>query len=208
MKEIIRLCFVLTLITAVSAGVLAFVSQQTEEPIANALREEKMRAVRNVLPPFDNDLLKDRVFVEHGPGDSLEVFIGKKGGKITGVAFPVVTSEGYSGDIDFLVGVNEEGIIQGVEILRHAETPGLGAKIETQEFRGQFRECGVDSPEVWEVKKDGGVFEQITGATISSRAVTRATLKGLEFFRDNIERIREKAEESSSKNNQEGENLK
>jgi len=208
MKEIIRLCFVLTLITAVSAGVLAFVSQQTEEPIARALREEKMRAVRNVLPPYDNELLEDRVFMESGSGDSLEIFIGKKGGQITGVAFPVVSSEGYSGDINFLVGVDEEGIIQGIEILRHAETPGLGAKIETEQFRAQFEECGVDSPEVWEVRKDGGKFEQITGATISSRAVTRATLKGLEFFRDNFDTIREKAKAASGKDRPEKENLK
>lgn len=208
MKEIIRLCFVLTLITAVSAGVLAFVSQQTEEPIARALREEKMRAVRNVLPPYDNELLEDRVFMESGSGDSLEIFIGKKGGQITGVAFPVVSSEGYSGDINFLVGVDEEGIIQGIEILRHAETPGLGAKIETEQFRAQFRECGVDSPKVWEVRKDGGKFEQITGATISSRAVTRATLKGLEFFRDNFDTIREKAKAASGKDRPEKENLK
>lgn len=196
MKEIVRLCFVLTIITAVSAGVLAFVSQQTEEPIANALREEKMMAVRNVLPPFDNDLLKDRVFIPNESGDTLEVFIGKEEGRISGVAFPVTSPDGYSGDINFLVGVNMDGVIQGIEILTHAETPGLGAKIETEDFRDQFRSCSVDSPQIWEVAKDGGVFEQITGATISSRAVTRATLEGLKFFRDNVRRIA--GDESSS----------
>jgi electron transport complex protein RnfG len=195
------------MITAVSAGVLAFVSQKTEEPIANALREEKMRAVRNVLPPYDNDLLKDRVFVPDSGGDTLEVFVGKSGGRISGVAFPVITPEGYSGDIHFLVGVNSSGVVQGIEILRHAETPGLGAKIETEEFRAQFRKCSADSPKVWEVKKDGGGFQQITGATISSRAVTRATLKGLRFFGDNFDDIKKKAKAAGAKEEGKGKGM-
>ncbi len=189
MKDIARLCFVLTLITAVSAGVLAYVSNQTEEPIARALREAKMKAVRQVLPSYDNELMEDRVFVESEEGDSLEVFVGKKGDQFTGAAFPVVAHEGYSGDINFLVGVNSDGVIQGIQILNHSETPGLGAKIKEPEFRNQYRQCSIDSPQVWKVTRDGGKFEPVTGATISSRAITEATLKGLEFFKNNYGRI-------------------
>jgi len=189
MREITRLCFVLTLITAVSAGVLAFVSDKTEEPIANALREAKMKAVRQVLPSFDNDLMEDRVFVANEEGDTVEVFRGMKGDSLTGVAFPRVSHEGYSGDINFLIGVNADGIIQGIQILNHSETPGLGAKIQNEDFRQQYRHCSIDSPKVWKVTKDGGRFEPITGATISSRAITGATLEGLKFFRKNYSRI-------------------
>ncbi|HMA75724.1 MAG TPA: RnfABCDGE type electron transport complex subunit G [Candidatus Krumholzibacteriaceae bacterium] len=189
MKEIFRLTLVLTVITAVSAGVLAFVSYQTEEPIRKALQEEKMTAARNVLPPFDNKIIEDRKFVVNSAGDTIEVFRGKKDGKITGAAFPVISADGYSGDIEFLVGVNRDGVIQGVEILKHSETPGLGAKIQSGEFRDQFEGHSIDNTRVWEVKKDGGEFEQITGATISSRAVTRAIRKGLNFYETNIDEI-------------------
>ncbi|MCD6379154.1 RnfABCDGE type electron transport complex subunit G [bacterium] len=189
MKEIFRLTLILTVITAVSAGVLAFVNQKTEQPVKKALSEQKMKAVRNVLPSFDNELIKDRVFVPDTTGDTIEVFRGKKGGKINGVAFSVVSHDGYSGDIEFLVGVDPDGVIQGIEILKHAETPGLGARIQSDEFRSLFKNHSIDNTGVWKVKKDGGVFKEITGATISSRAVTGATLKGLKFFSSHIDEI-------------------
>ncbi len=189
MKEIIRLCSVLTIIAAVSAGVLAFVSQKTAEPIANALLEEKMAAIRNVLPAFDNDPYVDRRTVTSSTGEEVEIYPGLSGGSLVGVAFEVVAPDGYSGDINFMVGVNMDGIVQGIEILLHLETPGLGAKIVEEGFREQYRGKSLSEPEEWAVTKDGGTFIPITGATISSRAITNATAKGLGFFRDNIKAI-------------------
>ena len=183
MKEIFRLCMVLTIIAAVSAGVLAFVSQKTAEPIRNALREEKMSAVRSVLPPFDNDPDSDKVRIGAGV-DTVEVYRGKKDGVFVGAAFAVIAPNGYSGEIEIMVGVDTAGVVQGVEILQHRETPGLGAKIETEDFRANYRGRSLSDPEVWDVMKDGGTFKQITGATISSRAVTHAVARGLEFFKE------------------------
>jgi len=182
MKEILRLCFVLTIIAAVSAGVLAYVNQQTAAPIARALLEEKMSAVRSVLPPYDNEPDKDMITLKRDDGSEVEIYRGRKDGKITGAAFPVVSHDGYSGDIEFMIGVDGEGVVQGLMILKHLETPGLGAKIETAQFRDQYKGKSLENPEIWEVTKDGGTFVPITGATISSRAVTRAAAKGLEFF--------------------------
>jgi electron transport complex protein RnfG len=182
MKEILRLCFVLTIIAAVSAGVLAYVNQQTAAPIAKALLEEKMSAVRSVLPPYDNEPDKDMIRIVREPGDTVDVYRGEKDGKVTGAAFSVVSHDGYSGDIEFMIGVDGEGVVQGLVILKHLETPGLGAKIETAEFRDQYKGKSLENPELWEVTKDGGTFVPITGATISSRAVTRAAARGLEFF--------------------------
>jgi len=184
MKEIIRLCFVLTIIAAVSAGVLAFVNQQTAEPIAKALLEEKMSAVRSVLPPFDNEPDKDMVNIGSEDGSTVEIYRGRRDGVVTGAAFAVTTHDGYSGDIEFMIGVDGEGVMQGLMILKHLETPGLGAKIETADFRDQFKGRSLENPELWEVTKDGGTFVPITGATISSRAITRASAKGLKFFRE------------------------
>jgi electron transport complex protein RnfG len=181
MKEIFRLCLVLTIIAAVSAGVLAFVSQKTAEPIKNALREEKMSAVRSVLPPFDNEPDTDTRTV--GQGEEAVVFYrGRKDGAIVGAAFPVVAPNGYSGEIEIMVGVDTAGVVQGIAILQHRETPGLGAKIESEEFRSNYTGKSLADPEVWDVMKDGGTFKQITGATISSRAVTHAVARGLELF--------------------------
>lgn len=180
MKEIIRLCFVLTIIAAVSAGVLAYVNQQTAEPIARALLEEKMSAVRIVLPPYDGE--PEKIDVVLAPEDTLEVYRGRKDGTVTGAAFAITAPDGYSGDIEFMIGVDGEGMMQGLMVLNHLETPGLGAKIESEDFRGQYKGKSLANPELWEVTKDGGTFVPITGATISSRAVTRAAAKGLKLF--------------------------
>ncbi len=189
MKEIIRLCFVLTLIAAVSAGVLAYVNEKTAEPIARALLEEKMSAVRNVLPPYDNEPDKDMITIGLADGDSLEVYRGRNGGEVTGAAFAVTSPDGYSGDIEFMIGVDVEGVMQGLMVLNHLETPGLGAKIESEDFRGQYKGKSLENPELWEVTKDGGTFIAITGATISSRAITRAASLGLKLFEEHKEEI-------------------
>jgi len=184
MKEILRLCFVLTVIAAVSAGVLAFVAQKTQEPIANALKAGEMAAVESVLPPFDNEADKDTLTL----GDesySYKFYRGRVEGNIVGAAFTVIAPSGYSGDIKVMVGVDTAGVVVGVAILDHRETPGLGAKIETAEFRDQYKGRSLENPEVWDVVKDGGVFKQITGATISSRAITHSVARALEFFEAN-----------------------
>ncbi|MBN2071892.1 MAG: RnfABCDGE type electron transport complex subunit G [Candidatus Krumholzibacteriota bacterium] len=189
MKEIFRLCMVLTLIAAVSAGVLAFVSEKTAEPIAKAALEEKMSAVRAILPPFDNEPDKDIVKIAKEDGSIVEIYRGRKEGAIVGVAFEVVSPDGYSGDINFMVGVNIDGVVQGIEILKHLETPGLGAKITDADFKVKYSGKSLTDPENWAVTKDGGTFVPITGATISSRAITKATHGGLEFFAKNREGI-------------------
>ena len=199
MKEIFRLCVVLTVIAAVSAGVLAYVSQKTAEPIAQALLQEKMAAITNVLPPFDNDPYADRRTITGDGGAQKEIYPGVKDGDIIGVAFEVTAPDGYSGDINFMVGVDMDGVVQGIEILKHLETPGLGAKIVKEGFRDQYKGKSLADPENWAVTKDGGTFVPITGATISSRAVTKATAEGLRFFRDNRSKINgEPAEEEAA----------
>ncbi len=189
MKEIFRLCLVLTVLSAVSAGVLAFVNQKTAGPIAKAALQEKTAALRSVLPPFDNDPFDDMIRVDKAGGGEVEVYRAKNGGEIVGVAFEVVSHDGYSGDIGFMIGINTDGVIQGVQILSHMETPGLGAKIAGETFRRQFDGKSLRDPEKWSVTKDGGAFVPITGATISSRAVTKAAADGLGIYAANREKI-------------------
>ncbi len=207
MKEILRLCFVMTVIAAISAGVLAFVDQQTEEPIKNAMKDEEMSAVESVLPPFDNEADKDTLTLKD-EADEYKFYRGRKEGGIVGVAFTVIAPNGYSGEIKVMVGVDTQGVVQGVQILDHRETPGLGAKIETADFRDQYKGKSLADPEAWDVIKDGGTFKHITGATISSRAVTHSIARALEFFAANREMILGSEEEKSSESAGSEENLR
>jgi electron transport complex protein RnfG len=105
------------------------------------------------------------------------------------VIIPVVAPDGYSGDIDLIVGINSDGTIAGVRVLGHKETPGLGDKAELKKSNWVlgFNGRSLTNPTLdgWAVKKDKGVFDQFTGATITPRAVVAATLRALQFAEAN-----------------------
>ena len=115
-------------------------------------------------------------------------FRGRQDGTLSGVAFKVVAPDGYSGNIEVMVGIDPSGTVAGIEILSHAETPGLGDKITLPTFKANFSGKNLENAD-WRVKKDGGEFDQITGATISPRAVVGAVRKGLEFYRDHRDEV-------------------
>lgn len=112
-----------------------------------------------------------------------------KDGEVTAVVLPVTSSGGYTGDIDLLMAVQSDGTLLGVRVVAHQETPGLGDAIEADrndwilQFEG--RSLSMPAPEQWAVRKDGGDFDQLTGATITPRAVVAAVKAGLEFFAAN-----------------------
>ncbi|MEK6775412.1 MAG: RnfABCDGE type electron transport complex subunit G [bacterium] len=192
-NDLFKMVLVLTLFCIVSAGLLAKVNDITRVPIAEAKAEETRQALRGVLPAFDNKI--DEEFIEKKTGidrkgnDVLtKVYIAKQEGKIVGRAFMLVAPDGYSGNIEIMMGVNPGGNITGIEILSHHETPGLGAKIASEETwpgrgSGPGGLVGKSLANNLKVKKDGGEIDQITGATISPRAVVKAVQKGLEFYK-------------------------
>jgi electron transport complex protein RnfG len=193
MKDIARLVLVLTLIAAGAGLILSLVESVTREPIAEQRRQETLKALKAVLPPIDNSPDADTVSLvigvdKKGRDVSRTFYRGRQGEALSGVAFKVTAPDGYSGNIEIMVGVDAEGTVSGVEILNHAETPGLGSKITEGWFKEQFKGKALAGAD-WRVKKDGGEFDQITGATISPRAVVGAIRKGLEFFRDHREEI-------------------
>lgn len=188
MNGMLRLILVLTLITSGAGLILSLVESVTREPIAEQRRLETLRALKAVLPPADNSPDADTVQMvtgqdKRGRDVSRTFFRGRQAGVLSGIAFKVVAPDGYSGDITVMVGVDPEGTVAGIEILSHNETPGLGDKITFPAFKGIFVGKNLENAD-WRVKKDGGEFDQITGATISPRAVVGAVRKGLEFFRD------------------------
>lgn len=193
MNGIPRLVLVLTLITAGAGLILSLVEAVTREPIAEQRRLETLRALQAVLPASDNSPDEDTVDLVIGKDkrgrDVLRKFFrGRKGEDFSGIAFQVIAPDGYSGNIAIMVGIDPEGTVSGIEILSHSETPGLGDKIVLPEFKNNFSGKNLDNAD-WRVKKDGGEFDQITGATISPRAVVGAVRKGLEFYRDNRDAV-------------------
>jgi electron transport complex protein RnfG len=189
MNSMLRLALVLTLITAGAGLILSMVEAVTREPIAEQRRQEMLRALQAVLPPADNSPDEDTVELvvgqdKRGRDVMRKFFRGRKDGQLSGLAFKVVAPDGYSGNIDVMVGIDPSGTVVGIEILSHNETPGLGDKIAFPEYKKTFAGKNLDNAD-WRVKKDGGEFDQITGATISPRAVVGAVRKGLEFYRDN-----------------------
>ncbi len=165
----------------------------TRDAIAKAEADDLAASLAQVLPAGnDNDLLNDTVKVGADGTALVTVYRARKAGVITGVVFQMA-QRGYAADIVVLMGVDMEGRLLGARVIKHAETPGLGDKIEIAkakwilDFNG--KSLSDPPPEKWGVKKDGGVFDQFAGATITPRAVVKAVKSGLEFFATHREEI-------------------
>jgi electron transport complex protein RnfG len=162
---------VLFIACGLAAGSLAMVNAVTKEPIASHEKRQRDLALREVFPDADE-------FKDVTPNKVWEAL--RKGQK-TGHVF-LTQVQGYSGPITLMFGTDSSGAVTGLRILSHTETPGLGAKITTAQFRDQFRN---KRPEQLILKKDNparGQIDAITGATITSRAVTKAMRSTLESF--------------------------
>ncbi len=183
MMESLKLVVVLTIICSVAGALLAVVHDVTAEPIAAAAMKEKGDAIMQVLPPCDNHPGEAIVTVD-ADGRTWTFYVARKDGQFVGAAFEAVSSAGYGGDITIMAGVTAEKTVQGIQVLAHKETPGLGAWISGEIFRGQFAGRSI-ADTTWAVAKDGGDIDQITAATISSRAVTGAVKAGLDVFTAN-----------------------
>lgn len=161
---------------------------RTRDDIALREAEDLKRSLEQVIPAalHDNDLVADSVELTDAAGHPRLIYRARQGNTPTAAAFEV-TGQGYSGDIHLIMAVSREGEILGVRVLNHAETPGLGDKIEIEKddwirnFEG--RSLQNTAAAEWAVKKDGGRFDQFTGATITPRAVVAAVHEGLNFFR-------------------------
>lgn len=180
---------------ALAASVLLGIADfGTRGTIQQRLNEDLQKSLQEVLPAslYDNDLLKDTInfpSAEYNIGAAQTiVYVARKTGQVTAACFKLVAPDGYSGAIDMILGVDRNGKILGVRVVKHAETPGLGDKIETAKSDWIFKFNGFSldnlSPAQWAVKKDGGVFDQFSGATITPRKTVQAIYRGLKFFKD------------------------
>lgn len=172
-----------------ATSLLALGNLATETAIAQRQAEDLTASLAQVIPArlHDNDLLGSRLDVSTWQGTQ-QVFRAMQGQTVTAVAYSRVTTEGYGGPIRLLLGVAANGKLLGVRVLSHSETPGLGDKMEMtkSDWILGFTGFSLTNPpaEHWGVKKDGGRFDQFTGATITPRALVKAIRNGLTFFDD------------------------
>jgi electron transport complex protein RnfG len=180
MKKSLSLIIVLSLTCVVASLSLALVNELTEGRIEKEQKIERLSSISKVLPEFNNDPLIDKKAIAN-----TTFYIGKYNGRITGIACEG-TGQGYSGSIRVMVGISPEGEVSGIEILEHLETPGLGSRIENEEFRAQFKGKSLADSKLVNgnlaVKNDLGDIDALSGATISSRGVTRAVNQALHLF--------------------------
>lgn len=190
---------------AITAGLIALTFQVTAGRIADAERRAAQKALFEVVPEHrhDNDVLADTLVIPPADAAALNmseptlIHVARKGGEPIAFIVPSSAPDGYSGAIKLLVGVNTDGSVAGVRVLRHNETPGLGDKIELAKHRWilSFDGKSLTNPQVenWAVKKDGGDFDQFAGATITPRAVVKQVRQVLQYVQDHRDELLEKA---------------
>lgn len=176
-----------------AAALLVLGNIATSDAIALRLAEDLQSSLSQVIPAelHDNDLLDNRLSIEHDGGEVI-VYQAIKENKATALAYSV-SGQGYAGEIKLIMGINALGEMLGVRVVSHSETPGLGDKMEAEKDDWIFSFNGLSfkklEEDLWKVKKDGGSFDQFSGATITPRAIVKAVKQGLQMFHQHKEQL-------------------
>ena len=191
MQQFLKPVIVLTALAAAGAVLLTFVHIATKPRVVANSETALLRTLNQVIPSgiYDNRLHADVIRIsanELGSEETLSAWRARSGGKPAALAMTVIAPDGYGGPIRLLVGVSADGILMGVRVLAHDETQGFGDAIELgrSEWILGFSRRSLDHPPLnrWGVRGDGGAFDQLSGATITSRAVVLAVKRALLYF--------------------------
>lgn len=185
-----RALAVLIVVAALAAALLAGLDTATRDRIADNEAQRLIASLDTVLPGgYDNDPHLDLISVSVpgylGSAEPLPVFRARRAGEPAGLAITAVAPDGYVDAIRLLIGITADGEISGVRVISHSETPGLGDGIELERsdwiraFEGRRSDATASG---WSLRRDGGDFDQLTGATITSRAVLNAVRRALEYY--------------------------
>lgn len=198
-KQIMISGFLLWLFSVIGTTLVAFTQQNTLELIAANEKKVLLRNLYALIPAdqMDNDIALDILQVPPSEllGTDLPsiVYRARKAQQPVAVVFNAVAPGGYNGNIDLLIAVYENGTVAGVRAVKHNETPGLGDSIEVRksDWILGFDGKSLLNPiiDFWKVKRDGGAFDQITGATITPRAIVKAVKKTLQYYEINRENL-------------------
>ena len=191
LKYALKTAFVMVLFAMVFTAIMAFIHQVTAADIEKSEAQMRLGLFRQILPDhlYDNALLTDVIEVAPDPllGSSapVQIYRARLHGQPSALILEAIAHDGYSGDIKLLIAVKTDGSVSGVRVLAHKETPGLGDYIEIArskwitQFDTQSATTGHET--AWAVKKDGGTFDYMVGATITPRAVVKAVHLALQY---------------------------
>ena len=176
----------------IGTALLAITYELTHEPIARSEEQEKLKLVTQIAPSttYDNDIIKDSAQLPAddllGNDDTSVAYLGRLKDQPSIAVLQVIAPDGYSGKISLIISIRNDGKVGGVRVISHKETPGLGDYIEIARSKWitVFDGKSLDDPkdDDWKVKKDGGSFDYMAGATITPRAVVKAVHKALQYY--------------------------
>jgi Na+-translocating ferredoxin:NAD+ oxidoreductase subunit G len=203
-KMAVRTAVILFLFVVTFTGLLSGAYLWTLPTIEAAASEEKMKLINEVLPAdnYDNDLLKDAFQIAATPAlgqdGASTAYVARKGGRTSAVVLEAIAPDGYAGKIRLLIALDADGALLGVRVTQHKETPGLGDYIEPKKDKNKERpwitqfnglKPAATEEREWKVKKDGGRFDSVAGATVTPRAVIKAVRKAAVYVAENRETL-------------------
>ena len=183
----------LAMFAILGTGLVAVTHLVTKDQIAENERLALLNSLSAIVPAstIDNDIVSDTLTVrdpEMLGGEETQVYRGRKNGQPVAAVFTSIAPDGYSGQIKLLVAIRADGTLGGVRVVAHKETPGLGdrAEVEKSDWILGFTDRSLTNPDLngWKVKRDGGIFDQFTGATITPRAIVKAVKNTLLYFKE------------------------
>lgn len=199
LKKMLISAIVLGTFAVVGTAMVAFTFEQTKEQIAENQKQATLKSIHQLITPseLDNDIFTDTLKVTDlsllGIKDPVTVFRARKNHKPVAAILTAIAPDGYTGKITLLVAINYDGSLAGVRVVDHKETPGLGDAIEIEKSKWilQFKNKSLENltEKLWKVKRDGGQFDQLTGATITPRAVVKAVHKALLFYKQQRDKL-------------------
>ena len=206
-KMAVRTAIILLVFVVIFTGLLAAAYLGTRPAIEAAAAQEKMKLIDEILPrsQYDNALLKDTLTLGAVPACGLDgettIYRARKNGRPVALVHEAIAPDGYAGKIRLLIAIAAEdsnNSILGVRVVAHKETPGLGDYIEIKKDKNKERpwitqfngtQPAAMDERAWKVKKDGGQFDSVAGATITPRAVLKAVRKAAQYVAENREKL-------------------
>ena len=206
-KMAVRTAIILLVFVVIFTGLLAAAYLGTRPAIEAAAAQEKMKLIDEILPrsQYDNALLKDTLTLGAVPAFGLDgettIYRARKNGRPVALVHEAIAPDGYAGKIRLLIAIAAEdsnNSILGVRVVAHKETPGLGDYIEIKKDKNKERpwitqfngtQPAAMDERAWKVKKDGGQFDSVAGATITPRAVLKAVRKAAQYVAENREKL-------------------
>ncbi|MFQ3218912.1 MAG: electron transport complex protein RnfG [Paraglaciecola sp.] len=191
-RSIIKNGLILALFAILTTGLIATTFFATKDQIDLQRQQKLITTLDALVPPesYNNSMQNDCVIVYSreylGSNEAKHIYRATQNGQAVAAVIETTAPDGYSGRIELLVGVEGQGQVTAVRVLKHRETPGLGDKVDLRisdwilSFSGKT--LTTDNDNLWAVKKDGGQFDQFTGATITPRSVVKAVKRAVQYY--------------------------